>query len=44
MLAQSSIFWVFGMTRPEIESLSSGPLANTLTIKCYFLPQNVPPQ
>ena len=23
-------FWVFGMTRPEIEPQSSGPLANTL--------------
>ena len=25
-------FWVFGMTRPEIEPRSSGSLANTLTI------------
>ena len=28
--ASSTIFWVFGMTCPGIELLSSGPLANTL--------------
>ena len=26
-------FWVFGMTRPEIEPRSPGPLANTLLIR-----------
>ena len=26
-------FWVFGMTRPGIELLYPGPLANTLLIK-----------
>ena len=31
--ASSTIFWVFGMTRPGIEPRSSGPLANILTIK-----------
>ena len=30
--ASSTIFWVFGMTRPGIEPRSPGPLANTLTI------------
>ena len=30
--ASSTIFCVFGMTRPGIERRSSGPLANTLTI------------
>ena len=29
--ASSTIFWVFGMTRPGIEPRSPGPLANTLT-------------
>ena len=29
--ASSTIFWVFGMTRPGIEPWSPGPLANTLT-------------
>ena len=29
----STIFWVFGMTRPEIETRSPGPLANTLLIR-----------
>ena len=28
--ASSTIFWVFGMTRPGIEPRSPGPLANTL--------------
>ena len=28
-------FWVFGMTRPGIESWFPGPLANTLTIIQY---------
>ena len=27
--ASSTIFWVFGMTRPGIELRSPGPLANT---------------
>ena len=31
--ASSTIFWVFGMTRPGIERRSPGPLANTLTIE-----------
>ena len=31
--ASSTIFWVFGMIRPEIEPRSPGPLANTLLIK-----------
>ena len=31
--ASSTIFWVFGMTRPGIELRSSGPLANTLAVK-----------
>ena len=31
-IASSTIFWVFGMTRPEIEHKSPGSLANTLTI------------
>ena len=30
--ASSTIFWVFGITRPGIEPRSPGPLANTLTI------------
>ena len=30
--ASSTMFWVFGMTRPEIEPRPSGPLANTLII------------
>ena len=29
----STIFWVFGMTRPGIEPRSPGPLANTLTTR-----------
>ena len=32
MIASSTIFWVFGMTRPGIEPSSLGPLANTITI------------
>ena len=28
--SERAIFWVFGMTQPGIESLSPGPLANTL--------------
>ena len=39
--ASSTIFWVFGMTRPGIESWSPGPLVNTLLIRPmagnYFL-------
>ena len=31
--ASSTIFWVFGMTRPGIEPRSPGPLANTLTAR-----------
>ena len=31
--ASSTIFWVFGMTRPGIELRSPGPLANTLTAR-----------
>ena len=31
--ASSTIFWVFGMTRPGIEPRSPGPLANTLLIR-----------
>ena len=31
--ALSTIFWLFGMTRPEIEPRSPGPLVNTLLIK-----------
>ena len=31
--ASSTIFWVFGITRPEIESRSPGPLANTILIR-----------
>ena len=31
--APSTIFWVFGMTRPGIESKSPGLLANTLLIR-----------
>ena len=27
---QSTIFWVFSMTRPETEPMSPGPLANTI--------------
>ena len=39
--ASSTIFWVFGMTRPGIEPRSPGPLANTLrfpfcTCVCAF--------
>ena len=30
--ASSTIFWVFGITRPGIEPGFLGPLANTLTI------------
>ena len=30
--ASSTIFWVFGMTRPGIEPLSPGPSANMLYI------------
>ena len=29
----STIFWVFGMTRPGIEPRSPGPLTNTLLIR-----------
>ena len=29
----SIIFWVFGITRPEIEPRSPGPLANTVLIR-----------
>ena len=32
-VASSTIFWVFGMTRPGIESRSLGPLANTQLIR-----------
>ena len=32
-MASSTIFWVFGMTQPGIESQSLGPLANTLLIQ-----------
>ena len=31
--ASSIIFWVFGMTRPEIAPRSPGPLTNTQVIK-----------
>ena len=31
--ASSTIFWVFGMSRPGIEPRSPGPLANTLTAR-----------
>ena len=31
--ASSTIFWVFGMTRPGIEPRSPEPLANTLTAR-----------
>ena len=31
--ASSTIFWVFGMTRPGIELWSPGPLVNTLLIR-----------
>ena len=31
--ASSTIFWVFGMTRPGIEPRSTGRLANTLTAR-----------
>ena len=44
--ASSTIFCVFGMTRPGIEPWSPGPLANTLLIQsrkkyqCYFTDSN----
>ena len=31
--ASSTVFWVFGMTRPGIEPRSPGPLVNTLLIR-----------
>ena len=31
--ASSTIFWVFGMTRPGIEPRSPGPMANTLAAR-----------
>ena len=31
--ASSTIFWIFGVTRPGIELRSPGPLANTLTAR-----------
>ena len=31
--APSTIFWLFGMTRPGIETRSTGPLANTILIR-----------
>ena len=34
--ASSTIFWVFGMTRPGIEPRSPVPLANTLLIRPIF--------
>ena len=36
MAASSTIFWVFGMTRPGIEPRSPGPLANTLLIRLEY--------
>ena len=35
--ASSTIFWVFGMTRPGIEPRSPGPLANTLLNWNFYL-------
>ena len=38
--ASSSIFKVFGMTRPRIESRSAGPLANTnhyANVRTFYL-------
>ena len=32
----STIFWVFGMTRPGIEPWSFRPLANTLPLSQYI--------
>ena len=37
--ASSTIFWVFGMTRPGIKRRSPGLLANTLTILQPWRPQ-----
>ena len=33
----STSFWVFGMTRPEIESRFAGPLVNTLLIRPKYI-------
>ena len=33
MATSNTIFWVFGMTRPGIETWSPEPLANTLLIR-----------
>ena len=37
MDALSTIFWVFGMTRPGIEPRPPRPLMNTLDIYCFKL-------
>ena len=36
-VASSTIFWVFGMTRPGIKPRSPGPLANTLIWEFFTL-------